>query len=237
MIIAALRTGFIEGDGPFYPQPRAPIRPRPAYPFDDRLYAVASSADSIESAARIKARMVMFADRSWEQRMPSIQQHRDLFQQFHGVAAPPPLTCDYCVCLPTEAQARDVAYDYMPKYLESVLDHYEVMGDHFQHTKGYDAYAKASVVLNKIGASGFLDGFMKASTWGTPDAVLRSLETRRELLGAYELGTTFRFGGIPFALAEASLRLFTKEVLPVLKTWKAVPPASTPASPIEIGLR
>ena len=45
MIINALRTGFIEGDGPYYRQPRTEIRPRPQYSFDGRIYAVASSED------------------------------------------------------------------------------------------------------------------------------------------------------------------------------------------------
>jgi hypothetical protein len=50
--------------------------------------------------------------------------------------------------------------------------------------------------------------------------VLRAYEARRELLGDYELNSSFRFGGIPFAKAEASMRLFAKEVMPVLKQWK-----------------
>jgi alkanesulfonate monooxygenase SsuD/methylene tetrahydromethanopterin reductase-like flavin-dependent oxidoreductase (luciferase family) len=219
MIIEALKTGFIEGDGRYYPQPRAEIRPRPERSFDDRLYAVASSADSVDSAARIKARMVMFADRSWEARLPSIEQHRRRFRDHHGVDAPPPMTCDFSVCLADADEAAELAQRHMARYLASVLEHYEIMGDHFQTTKGYDSYAAASTFLNKIGESGFLAAFMKASTWGTPDKVLRMLEARRELIGPFELCTSFRFGGIPYDKAEASLRLFAKEVLPVLKTW------------------
>jgi len=219
MILEALRTGFIEGDGQYYKQPRAEIRPRPERSFDDRLYAVASSDDSVESAARIKATMVMFADRTWSARMPSIVKHRTRFRELHGVDAPPPLTCDFSVCLANHAEAEDVATRHMGSYLASVLEHYEVMGDHFASTKGYGAYAQAAEVLRKIGKSGFLDGFMKASIWGTPDEVLRTLESRRQLLGSFELATSFRFGGIPFEKAEQSLRLFAKEVLPELKTW------------------
>src|SRR5438034_667635 len=63
MIVNALKTGFIEGDGTFYKQPRVEIRPRPAHAFDDRIYAVASSEDSMESAARLSAHVIMFADR------------------------------------------------------------------------------------------------------------------------------------------------------------------------------
>src|SRR5689334_312666 len=40
MIVNALKTGFIEGDGKFYKQPRTEIRPRPQHSFDGRIYAV-----------------------------------------------------------------------------------------------------------------------------------------------------------------------------------------------------
>jgi alkanesulfonate monooxygenase SsuD/methylene tetrahydromethanopterin reductase-like flavin-dependent oxidoreductase (luciferase family) len=219
MIVNALKTGFIEGDGPHYKQPRIEIRPRPERSFDDRLYAVASSDDSIESAARIKARMVMFADRSWDARMPSVTKHRTRYRELHGEAPPPPMTADFCLCLPDGMNTEELAKRHMGLYLASVLEHYEVMGDHFKTTKGYGAYAQAAQVLGKIGTSGFLDGFMKASAWGGPDRVLRTLEKRKEIMGPFELATSFRFGGIPYALAEQSLRLFAKEVLPVIKQW------------------
>jgi alkanesulfonate monooxygenase SsuD/methylene tetrahydromethanopterin reductase-like flavin-dependent oxidoreductase (luciferase family) len=219
LILRALETGYAEGDGPFYKQPRTEIRPRPERSFDGRVYAVASSDDSIEAAARCKAAMVMFADRSWEHRLPGITRWRELFQEMHGVAAPPPMTCDYCVCLPDATEAEDLARRHMGRYLASVLEHYEVMGDHFAVTKGYDAYAQAAEILAKIGESGFLEGFLRASAWGTPDKVLATFERRREVLGPFELATSFRFGGIPFDKAEASMRLFASEVLPVLQSW------------------
>ncbi|HJQ59788.1 MAG TPA: LLM class flavin-dependent oxidoreductase [Vineibacter sp.] len=221
MIMAALRNGFIEGDGKFYPQPRIAIRPRPERPFDDRLYAVASSDDSIESAARLKARMVMFADRSWEHRLPSVEKHRARYKELHGAAPPPPMTCDFCLVAPSADEAKELATLHMGTYLDSVLEHYEVTGSHFAKTKGYAAYAQAAEVLRRIGESGFLKGFMQATAWGTPDGVLRTLEARRQLLGPFELATSFRFGGIPYEAAERSLRLFAKEVLPVLKGWDA----------------
>src|SRR3954452_22973141 len=89
MVLEALRTGFIEGDGPYYPQTRTEIRPRPERPFDDRLYAVASSDDSVEAAARFAGRMTMFADRSWHHRLPSIESYRARFLELHGRPAPP----------------------------------------------------------------------------------------------------------------------------------------------------
>ena len=72
MIVNALRTGFMEGNGKHYQQPRIELRPRPKYSFDGRIYAVASSEDSVESAARLGGHMVMFSDRPWPMRLPAI---------------------------------------------------------------------------------------------------------------------------------------------------------------------
>jgi hypothetical protein len=62
---------------------------------------------------------------------------------------------------------------------------------------------------------------MQASVWGTPDQVLKMLEERRDLIGNFELATSFRFGGTPYEVAEQSLKLYAKEVLPVVQSWQA----------------
>ncbi|MFN0091684.1 MAG: LLM class flavin-dependent oxidoreductase [Acidimicrobiales bacterium] len=219
MVVEALKTGFVEGDGPYFPQPRTEIRPRPERSFEDRFYAVASSDDSVDAAARFGGRMTMFADRAWEHRLPSIERYRELFQQHHARPAPPVMTADFCLCLPDADEAKEKAHRYMGTYLGSLLEHYEVMGDHFAVTEGYTAYAKAAEVLRRVGESGFLEMFMRATAWGTPDQILATLERRRELLGGFEYTTAFRYGGIPYEEAQASMRLFASEVLPVLKSW------------------
>ncbi len=48
---------------------------------------------------------------------------------------------------------------------------------------------------------------------------LTRLEERKAVLGDFEQCTCFRFGGIPFEEAKASMELFAKEILPVLKSW------------------
>ena len=76
---------------------------------------------------------------------------------------------------------------------------------------------------------GAVNGFMQAASWGTPDKILRGLEDRRRLLGDYELNVAFRFGGTPYDVAERGLKLFAKEVLPVLKSWGPVGAAKVAA--------
>jgi alkanesulfonate monooxygenase SsuD/methylene tetrahydromethanopterin reductase-like flavin-dependent oxidoreductase (luciferase family) len=226
MIVDALRTGVMEGNGRFYPQPRVAIRPHPKYDFDGRIYAVASSEDSVDAAARLGAHMVMFSDRPWPLRLPAITRNRELFRKYHGAEAPPLMIADFCVCWPSLAEAEELARRYMGTFVHSNFEHYELLGEHFAQVKGYDAYAQKAEIARKGGMDGAIDGFMKAAVWGPPDRVLRELETRRAVIGEFELDTAFRFGGIPYETAEASLRLFAKEVLPVLKTWTSAPIAS-----------
>lgn len=224
MILRGLRTGFMEGAGPFYPQPRTEIRPRPTRTFDGRVYAVASSDDSVVSAAKLDAHMVMFADRPWPMRMPAIQKHRDLVRELHRREAGPPLLADFCVCTSTMDGAAEKARRYMGKFVESNFYHYELLGPHFGTVKGYDAYAQKIAMAREIGMDGIVSAFMEAAVWGTPDRILHTLEERRALVGEFELATSFRFGGTPFDLAESGLRLYAKEVLPVVHSWRKARP-------------
>jgi len=220
MIVNALKTGWIEGDGKYYKQPRVEIRPRPKHSFDGRIYAVASSEDSVESAAKLGAHMVMFADRPWEMRAPVIERGRELHRKYHGTKAPHVMLTDFCVCAEKDADAEEMARKYQGKFVESNFYHYEFLGDHFKSVKGYDAYQQKAEIARSAGLEGAVKGFMQAASWGSPDRILRELEKRRNLLGYFELNVAFRFGGIPFDIAENSQRLFAKEVLPVIKTWK-----------------
>jgi len=103
---------------------------------------------------------------------------------------------------------------------ESNFHHYEFLGEHFATVKGYDAYVQKAAIARQGGLEGAVTGFMQAAIWGTPDRILRELEARRGVIGDFELNAAFRFGGVPFDIAERGLKLFAKEVLPVLKTWR-----------------
>ncbi|MFN4090057.1 MAG: LLM class flavin-dependent oxidoreductase [Alphaproteobacteria bacterium] len=219
MIIRALQTGFIEGKGPFYRQPRTELRPRPQRSFDGRIYAVASSDDSIDSAARLGAHMVMFADRPWEMRAPGIERGRELHRKYHGTEPPRPMLTDFCVCGTDAATIEEEARRYQGKFVESNFYHYEFLGEHFKSVKGYDSYQQKAEIARHGGMEGAVAGFMRAASWGDPDRILRGLEERRKVVGDFELNVSFRFGGTPFDVAARGLDLFAKEVLPVLKSW------------------
>ena len=135
MIVDALKTGFIEGKGKFYKQPRTEIRPRPQHSFDGRIYAVASSEDSIDSAAKLGAHIVMFADRPWEMRLPAIERGRELHRKYHGTEPPRIMLTEFCICGTSLAETEEEARRYQGKFVESNFYHYEFLGDHFKTVK------------------------------------------------------------------------------------------------------
>lgn len=219
MIVQALETGFIEGDGPWYVQPRTEIRPRPHKSFKDRIYAVANSSDSIEACAQAGGHMIMFAETHWDRRLPGIEKHRARFRELHGRDAPPVMVADFTFCHENADYARERAEQYLATYLQSLLEHYELMGDHLAKTKGYQGYGKQAEVLKHVGFDRYVEGFLASNAFGTPQQMLEKFEARRDVIGDFELATCFRYGGIPYDEAEASMRLFARQVLPELKSW------------------
>jgi alkanesulfonate monooxygenase SsuD/methylene tetrahydromethanopterin reductase-like flavin-dependent oxidoreductase (luciferase family) len=221
MVLDALETGFIEGDGPYYPQPRTAIRPRPTKTFRDRTYCVAMSPDSVLAAADLGARMVVFSQRPWEQQADAVTTYRQRFAERHGREPGPPVTCDFVYCDVDPARAADKAAQHIAGYLASVVEHYELVSDHLRSAKGYEAYGRAVDVLRSIGLEAMCEMYLGVQAWGTPDQVLERLRARQELIGDFDLTCCFRYAGLPYEDAERSMRTFAAEVLPALRSTPA----------------
>ena len=78
MILNALETGIIEGNGKYYKQPRAPIRPKPTRTFKGRTTQVAMSPDSALEAAKYRAQMMVFTQKSIEEHNADFEPYRAL---------------------------------------------------------------------------------------------------------------------------------------------------------------
>lgn len=223
MILEALARGVMQGNGPYYPQPPAPIRPRPARDFRDRTYCVAMSPDSVVEAARIRARMVMFSQRPYEMQLEAIERWRAGYREQAGEEPPPPVCCDFVYCDADPGRAEAKAREHIVGYLESVLYHYELASDHLKGAKGYESYGAAVDVMKAVGLEAMADGYLGVNAWGTPDEIVERLAARRDLIGDFDITACFRYAGLPYEDAEASMRLFATDVMPVLKAWKRAP--------------
>jgi alkanesulfonate monooxygenase SsuD/methylene tetrahydromethanopterin reductase-like flavin-dependent oxidoreductase (luciferase family) len=220
MIVDALDKGFIEGDGPCYPQVRTEIRPRPLRGFRDRLYAVGLSPDSIEQAAALGARLMTFSQQPWElYAQGPLASYRTAWSGRQRGQAPLPVTGDLFFCHEDPTRAEAMAMEYMTNYFLSIVHHYELLSEHFRATPGYELYANASEAFRQVGLETAVRSYCSVQTWGTPAQILEKLRWRRELLGGFELNLIVHYGGMPVEESERSLRTFAEEVLPELHRW------------------
>jgi alkanesulfonate monooxygenase SsuD/methylene tetrahydromethanopterin reductase-like flavin-dependent oxidoreductase (luciferase family) len=222
MIIKAMETGVAEYDGEAVKQRPADIRPRPMKSLRDRIYVVAGSSDSVPVAAELGATMMMFSQVRWDKKANDVAEYRRLFRQHQGREPNPVVTLDFIYCDSDPQRAKERAKDFAKQYFLTVVEHYEMDKGHFRDLKGYQFYAKAAEGLQKIGLDKVAEEFAEIQASGTPDQILRNLEQRRAALGDYDLNGIFRFSGMTDEEVEKSMRLFAKEVLPVVQSWQPI---------------
>jgi alkanesulfonate monooxygenase SsuD/methylene tetrahydromethanopterin reductase-like flavin-dependent oxidoreductase (luciferase family) len=218
-IIRALSTGYIEGDGPYFPQKRTEIRPRPSQDLKDRLYSVAMSPESAKQIALNDTRMMTFVQFSMEKHLPNIEIFRAEYRKNHAKTPPPPLLIDFSYCHEDAGKAEQMAQKYLSANYLSILQHYEFMSDHLAQIKGYTAYGEASKFLNSLGLDAAVADYVSHQAWGTPQQILDRLEKRRQVIGEYEWNSIVSFAGMPYDEVEKSMRLIGSKVLPELRSW------------------
>jgi len=218
MIVDGLEKGFVEGAGPYYPQLRTEVRPRPLRSFRDRLFAVGISPESVEAVARLGARLMVFSQQPWEMfAQGTLAAYRAHWSKLQQGPAPAPLTGDLMFCHENAAEAERLALEYMSNYYLTIIHHYELLGHHLEGVKGYELYNDAGKALRAVGAENSAKIYCGIQTWGTPEQIVDKLRARKALLGDFDLALIAHYGGMPLEVAEQSLRLFATRVLPELK--------------------
>ncbi|OUS17211.1 hypothetical protein A9Q88_05120 [Gammaproteobacteria bacterium 50_400_T64] len=216
MIINALKTGFAEYDGEVIKQPRVEIRPRPPYSFDDRIYSVAMSPDSIDAGANMGTTIMLFMQKPLADMAVEIGRYRELFQKKHNATAPPVLCIDFVVCDENADRAEEMARKYAAEYFLTAANHYEMAGDHFEGTSGYNSYAEASKMLNDVGVDTVAQAFVDYQIWGTPEQILEKAKARKQVIGDFKMSGCFSFAGMPYDYATKSMSLFAEKCIPEL---------------------
>jgi alkanesulfonate monooxygenase SsuD/methylene tetrahydromethanopterin reductase-like flavin-dependent oxidoreductase (luciferase family) len=219
MIVEALRTGVMENDGPFYPQPRVELKPGPAEGVLDRLdlRSVGMTNASALAAADIGAALMVFTQGPIETHMPDMTDYRERFRSLHGHDAPPIMMTDFTYCHEDPEEAERVARRYLPIYFASVIQHYDFSGEHFGKTKGYEAYDAGAAAIRAAGKEEAAKGWADSQIWGTPEQIIEKYRARVDVMGDLEACLIFSYSGMPYDKARASQELFAREVLPALK--------------------
>jgi alkanesulfonate monooxygenase SsuD/methylene tetrahydromethanopterin reductase-like flavin-dependent oxidoreductase (luciferase family) len=221
MVLEALRTGKIKSDGPHFKQIETEIRPHLPKDASERFYCVGMSPDSVEKCAELGATLMTFSQKPWEMYLEdTLEPYRESYRKYHNKEAPYPLTGDLMFCHENADTAKEMASEYMKNYFLSIVQHYEIMSEHFKDIKGYDHYANAGELFREVGLEIAAEGYVDVQTWGTPDMILEKLESRKNLMGGFELNVIANYGGMDYETAENSIKLFAKEVMPVVQSWE-----------------
>lgn len=230
MILEGLETGFCEYQGKHIRQVRRELRPRPFKSFRGRTYAAAVSPESSQIMAQLGVGILVIPQKPWEHVDKELASYRETFRNVNGFDAPPPILAGWTYCDQSADRAEEMAVKYIGGYYHSVIQHYEMAGDHLKQTKGYEAYAAMQEHVSKS-VDDAVRFFMNLQVWGTPEQCLERIRNFTQRTGAGAYTGVFSYGGMPLADAEASLRLFAKEVLPELRKMPGEPLLQRTAPP------
>jgi alkanesulfonate monooxygenase SsuD/methylene tetrahydromethanopterin reductase-like flavin-dependent oxidoreductase (luciferase family) len=223
MILAGLETGFCEFDGTFIQQARREIRPRPFKSFRGRTYAAAVSPESSQIMAKLGIGILIIPQKPWDLVIEELNAYREVFQEVNGLEAPPPLVAGWVLCDESADRAEELAREYIGGYYESVIRHYELIGDHLQKMRGYESYKGVQERMNMPGGPDeMIDFFLGLQVYGTPEQCYEKIvDTIGRTSGEGFIGV-FSYAGLPYERAEENIRLFGSQVMPELKKHVAI---------------
>lgn len=220
-VLSGLEQGYVEFDGKLIKQPHARIRPEPFKTFKGRCYAAAVSPSSAPILAELGIGMLIIPQKPFADHLKDVETHAELYRKLHGVAPPKPMITSYVFCDKDAGRAEDMARKYIAGYWREVVKHYELLGEHFKNIKNYEHYQQQAASYDE---NGVVDLFLSMQVYGTPEQCYAKVKAMHEMFDICGNVSAFKFAGMPFADAQASQRLYAKDVMPeLLKLGSAAP--------------
>lgn len=219
----ALSQEWFSHEGQFYHIPETTIRPRPRNPqaLVDRMRVAWTSPQTLPITANAGLGMLMTNQKSWEEYREDVRGFNAV-RRAKGWAPIQPTVVVNASCFETESEAWDVIRRHSIEAQISVARHYQWKEvDRLRQTKGYEQYAQFGELLNRKSSEEVGERSAQPQAWGTPDQVFEKLAHIQRTTSAEELVMNFRFGAMPAATAERSMRLFATDVLPRLQKLEA----------------
>ncbi|HCO60233.1 MAG TPA: LLM class flavin-dependent oxidoreductase, partial [Porticoccaceae bacterium] len=165
MILEGLESGYCEFDGKQVKQVRRDIRPAPYKSFKGRTYAAAVSPESSQIMAKLGIGILVIPQKPWEHVDRELADYRKTFLDVNGCDAPPPILAGWTFCDESADRAEEMAYKYIGGYYRSVIEHYEMAGDHLKNIKGYETYGAMQEHVSKS-VEDAIKFFMSIQVWG-----------------------------------------------------------------------
>jgi alkanesulfonate monooxygenase SsuD/methylene tetrahydromethanopterin reductase-like flavin-dependent oxidoreductase (luciferase family) len=216
LVLQALEKGFFEADTEFYQRPRCDLRPRPTRGFADRVFSIGVSPDSAVQAAVLGAKLMVLAQQPWEVfRKLALEPYQEKWRSLRNTPPPTPFCGQLMFCDEDGDRARELGAKYVKEYFFTVVEHYEIVGKHFQRTKGYEYYGSAAEAISAMGLDSMAAMYASVNLYGTPDEIEAQLRAQKEVLGVdHDVLVMAKYGSMTQREAEKSLSLFAREVIP-----------------------
>ncbi|GAA5046981.1 hypothetical protein GCM10023208_02940 [Erythrobacter westpacificensis] len=222
LLIPALETGVIEGEGTYGTIARSELRPRPERSFAGRKFCGSLSGSSMYSAARHGfGNMVLMLPQRGAEAPPN--QYREVWQEVHGDGSepPPPMLSGNFYIHEDADYAAEQGEKYLAHTMRAAVKNYHLdTPGTYANVEGYEQYEK--MMLDSPEAiDDYCTKFGKSAVTGTPQMILERLWELKEIYNPQGFFPHLYFGGMPRDDAVRAMRLFAREVLPELKSWEA----------------
>ena len=208
----ALTREFFCYEGRYFTIPRTTIRPRPLTPDLTRnLLMTWSSAESLELAAGNGTAPLFTNYRGWDALRDNLRAFNKIRASFGWQTSPSAIATTVHVH-PDGAHARAAGEEYWRRTSAMTMWHYDRLGsEHFMPDASADE-------RERIIRAGYEDQ-ASAGIFGTPGEVIEQIRELQLTADVGHLITLHSFGDMPAEMVEASMRLFAREVLPVVRTF------------------
>jgi alkanesulfonate monooxygenase SsuD/methylene tetrahydromethanopterin reductase-like flavin-dependent oxidoreductase (luciferase family) len=219
LVLEALSKGFFEADTEFFKRPRIDLRPRPTRGFEDRVYSIGVSPDSALQAAVLGAQLMCLAQQPWEVfREVALTPYQEKWSSLRETPPPPPLCGQLMYCDEDGDRARELGAKFVKEYFFTVVEHYEIAGEHFKDTQGYEHYGNAAEAISAMGLDTMAEMYASVNLYGTPEEIVGQLRQQKEILGVdHDVLVMPKYGSMTQTQAERSARLYAERVIPAFR--------------------
>jgi alkanesulfonate monooxygenase SsuD/methylene tetrahydromethanopterin reductase-like flavin-dependent oxidoreductase (luciferase family) len=219
IVLDILETGVAEYETPYFKQSRTLVTPKPLHGYRDRPFlCVAITPESAMAAANIGGTMMSFVSAPWEQHHAAVEAWRQHFRQAHPNKPPgAPVFADFAFCHEDSKVAEKVTREYLTRYYQSLIRHYDFDGSHWGETKGYQAYQAGASMIKQVGFDAACEDFIQKQAWGTPAQIVEKWAERARMTGDLRPSFAVSYAGLPFDLVRNSVRLLGEKVAPALR--------------------
>jgi len=221
VLIPALETGILEGEGAFGHQPRVELRPRPIKSFAGRKFCGSLSGTSMRSAAKHGfGNMVLMLPQRGKETPPDM--YAEVWQEVHGPGTKPPapmLSGNYYIDESAD-YAEEQGRKYLANTMRAAIRNYSLdKPGSFTNIQGYEQYEKMTMEPEAI--EPYVTEFGKGAVTGTPQMILDRMWELKEIYKPQGFFPHVYFGGMSQEDARKNMHLFAEKVLPELKSWEA----------------